>query len=274
MADVMERLSAANPLPECSPLSIDEVWRRLEETSTADEPLAKGTTAGADRSRRRRSGWLGTGMRAVPILTSLAIAVAVVVFAIGVHARRAVSPAQTAGRVHVLAVQQLVSGRLPGRETFDIVGERYRFQGRTYFGLDVHINRAGAPAGAGGGVSFTPAQTPGDLAWSEIFGCPHPREVIVYGLVRVPAAEVDARIGNAVIPLSQDPWLPQIPRADGVLFYGVLRGLPSELIVSRANEKPGTLYKNFPIEARCVPGGAKLDSGQLTPGQGPFGHVG
>ena len=54
MADVMERLSAANPLPECSPLSIDEVWRRLEETSTADEPLAKGTTAGADRWRRRR----------------------------------------------------------------------------------------------------------------------------------------------------------------------------------------------------------------------------
>ena len=54
MADVMERLSAANPVPECAPPSIDEVWRRLEQTSTADEPLAKGTTAGADRWRRRR----------------------------------------------------------------------------------------------------------------------------------------------------------------------------------------------------------------------------
>jgi hypothetical protein len=54
MPDVMERLSAANPVPECSPLSIDEVWRRLEETSTTDEPPAKGTTAGADRWRRGR----------------------------------------------------------------------------------------------------------------------------------------------------------------------------------------------------------------------------
>jgi hypothetical protein len=54
MADVMERLRAANPVPGCSPLSIDEVWRCLDETSTADEPLAKGTTAGADRWRRRR----------------------------------------------------------------------------------------------------------------------------------------------------------------------------------------------------------------------------
>ena len=54
MADVMERLSAANPVPECSPPSIDEVWRRLEQSSTADEPPATGTTAGADRSGRRR----------------------------------------------------------------------------------------------------------------------------------------------------------------------------------------------------------------------------
>jgi hypothetical protein len=73
MADVMERLSAANPVPVCSPLSIDEVWRRLEETSTADKPLAKGTTAGADRRRRRRRPDLTVVAAGLIVLVVLAI---------------------------------------------------------------------------------------------------------------------------------------------------------------------------------------------------------
>ena len=73
MADVMERLSAANPVPECAPPSIDEVWRRLEQTSTADEPLAKGTTAGADRWRRRRRSDLALVAVGLSVLVVVAI---------------------------------------------------------------------------------------------------------------------------------------------------------------------------------------------------------
>ena len=75
MADVMERLSAANPVPECSPLSIDEVWRRVEETSTADEPLAKGTTAGAHRWRRRRRPDLALAAVGLSVLAVVAMVV-------------------------------------------------------------------------------------------------------------------------------------------------------------------------------------------------------
>ena len=91
MADVMERLSAANPVPECSPRSIDEVWRRLEETSTADEPLAKGTTAGAHRWRRRRRPDLAL------VAVGLSVLAVVAIFGIGPFAQERYPPHATLG---------------------------------------------------------------------------------------------------------------------------------------------------------------------------------
>jgi Tol biopolymer transport system component len=54
-------------------------------------------TAGSRARTRVRSGWFETPIRVVPILASLAITVAVVVFAIGIHARRVGSSAGPTG---------------------------------------------------------------------------------------------------------------------------------------------------------------------------------
>jgi len=77
MNDVIERLRAENPVPECPPPSLDDVWRKLDARD-AEQTVAP---------RRRPPEWLVVGFGAVPVA---AIAVAAVV------ALRSGSPASPA----------------------------------------------------------------------------------------------------------------------------------------------------------------------------------
>jgi hypothetical protein len=188
-------------------------------------------------SPRRRWRWLPT---AVPILATatVAVGVAVVAFTIGTHAHgspaittststiqhRGSNPAQ-AGRVRFLAVRRLASGELSAGQTFDIVGERYRWQGHVYFALSPRINLPNTG-------DITAAQN-GVLAWTYSFGCPHPHGVLVAGLLRNPAATVVAREGNATTVLRHVLIPPVLHAGGGELVYAVLPRPPRELIVQQ-----------------------------------------
>jgi hypothetical protein len=161
-----------------------------------------------------------------------------------------------------IAVRQLAHGRLPGRQTFTITGERYRFQGRVYLTLAISIDRPGEPPGGGGGGSFNPSQTPGMLAYTTIVECtPHPYAV-VFGLLRAPSNIVVARVGNSRTVL-RHVSIPAVLDAHGVLAYARLAGPPSEVTVQRPD---GTrLLDNKFQGGSCSPGTVIVLQSQTHP---------
>jgi hypothetical protein len=85
MIDVMERLSAANPVPECPPLPIEEIWSRLDVGTDRRSKLP------GSRSPRRRSvsARLSNVAAVVTTLsTAVAITIALVAIALLGHSRK------------------------------------------------------------------------------------------------------------------------------------------------------------------------------------------
>lgn len=152
-----------------------------------------------------------------------------------------------------LAVRHLAHGTLPGRETFTITGERYRFQCRLYFSLAISINRPGAPPGGGGGGAFNPSQSPGVLAFTFVTAntCPH-TYAVVFGLLRTPSGVVLARRGNRTTMLRHTA-IPSVLHAHGVLVYARLADAPNEVIVQRRDGQR-MLDTRFPLGGPCLPG--------------------
>jgi hypothetical protein len=176
----------------------------------------------------RRISWRGIALIGVVATAPLCVTSALA-------AHRA-SDSRTQCPMRFLAVRQLANGRLPGRRTFTIVGERYRFQCRLYFSLADSINVPGEPPGSGGGGGSNPSESPGVLAWSYGGPCgPHP-SVLVYGLLRAPSDSVRVREGHRTIVLRHAP-IPAVLHAGGVLVYASMAGWPSELIVRRPDGK-------------------------------------
>lgn len=155
--------------------------------------------------------------------------------------------------VRFIAVRQLAHGRLPGKQTFAITGERYRFQGRLYFSLAISINRPGEPPGGGGGAGFNPSQSPGVLAFTFITAntCPH-TYAVVFGLLRARSDLVLARRGHHTTVL-RHASIPAVLHANGVLVYGRLADAPNEVSVQRPDGKR-LLDDKFQIGGRCLPG--------------------
>jgi hypothetical protein len=222
-------------------------------------------------SPRRRWRWLRT---AVPILVSVGVTAAVVAFAIEIHAQRvsrsSIKPSPSniehrrsqrarTGRVRLLTIRHLASGRLSGGDTFDIAAERYRWRGRVYFAINIATR-----AGAGG--SFTPAQTRGVVVWEDMWVCSHPRAVLLYGLLRASAASVRVRDGNATIVLRQ-VLIPPVLHAGGVLVYAVLSRPPREVIVQRPGPVGKRLFDDrLPSNERmCAPPNGLQGQNSLGP---------
>ena len=134
------------------------------------------------------------------------------------------------GPIRFFAVRPLARGTLPGRRTFTITGERYRFGGRVYFTLAVSINRPGAPPGGGGGASFNPSQSRGVLAFTYMTVCGHHPYAVAFGLLRATSDQVIARQGQRTTTL-RHVLIPRVLHARGLLVYAPLAGSPSELIV-------------------------------------------
>jgi hypothetical protein len=93
MADVIERLSAANPVPECPPLPIEEIWSRLDVGTDRRSSLPGLSTP------RRRSLTARLPSVAVVVTTlsaAVAIGVAVVAIALLGHGRKSAVTHRTA----------------------------------------------------------------------------------------------------------------------------------------------------------------------------------
>jgi hypothetical protein len=151
-----------------------------------------------------------------------------------------------------MAVRELAHGTLPRRQTFTIIGERYRFQGRVYFSLAVSINRPGAPPGGGGGASFNPSQSRGVLVFTFMAVCGHHPYAVVFGLLRAGSDEVVARRGPSTTMLPH-VLIPGALHARGVLVYAPLAGPPSELIVRQPDGKR-VLDQRLPSNGPCPAG--------------------
>jgi hypothetical protein len=159
--------------------------------------------------------------------------------------------ARPASPIRWIAVRQLVHGTLPGKQSYTIIGERYRFQRRVYFTLAISIDRPGLPPGGGGGGSFNPSQRPGIFVYTAFGSCvPHPYAV-VFGLLRAPSDRVVVRRGSNRTVLRHIA-IPTVLHAHGVLAYARLAGAPSEVIVKRPD---GTRPVDDKLQGgRCSPG--------------------
>jgi hypothetical protein len=161
--------------------------------------------------------------------------------------RDATVPPRPPAPVAERAVRQLAHGSLPGGQLFTIVGQRYRFAGRLYFSLNVAITRPD-----GGSAGFTPAQSPGVLAYTADVACtPHPYAVM-FGLLRAPSDAVIAREGRSRTVLPHVS-IPSVLHAHGVLVYASLTSYPSEMTVVRPDGKR-VLDDKSPRTSRCLPG--------------------
>lgn len=160
------------------------------------------------------------------------------------------------------AVRQLARGTLPGKQTYTIIGERYRFQRRVYFTLAVSTDRPGLPPGGGGGGGFNPSQTPGIFVYTAFAACVPRPYAIVFGLLRAPSDMVVARRGSRRTVL-RHVSIPPVLHAHGVLAYARLGGPPSEVTVQRPD---GTRLLDDKLQgSRCSPGMVIVTLTQLRP---------
>ncbi len=110
MTDPIERLRAANPLPDCRPPSIDDVWRRLE-LADAHEPRISDASTARRPARVRRPTVAGS----LPLLLSALVAAGITVAAIATlgHRQHTTDASPPAGSPHRLLVQSLGVLRRP-----------------------------------------------------------------------------------------------------------------------------------------------------------------
>ena len=80
MSDLIERLRAANPVPDCPPPPIEQLWRRVELDEQTRQPREAGSPQPEQLGRRPNLGGLGT-----TILTLTALAIAVLAIALLAH---------------------------------------------------------------------------------------------------------------------------------------------------------------------------------------------
>lgn len=132
-------------------------------------------------------------------------------------------------------IRTLAHGAFPGGDRFALDAQHYRFQGHVYVSLGVST-----PGGAGS--SFTPAQTPGTIAFALFGQCSHPSVLLLYGLLRVvgDAATLSSSAGTR--PLSRRS-IPADLRSGGVLVFGVAT-TPAKLVVKAPG---GKVVESFPL---------------------------
>jgi hypothetical protein len=110
-------------------------------------------------------------------------------------------------------VRTLAQGALPSGQRFSISSQHYRLAGRTYLNLSVATR-------GGGGSGFTPAQTPGPIAFGDFGECSHPSVLLVYGLLRARHDVVALTVHGVARSLNRAS-VPASLHAGGVLVYGI-----------------------------------------------------
>jgi hypothetical protein len=122
-------------------------------------------------------------------------------------------------------IRTLVHEAIPnGGPPFAIVGERYRFLGKVYFEVKLHIEAEGESEGKE--IFFGPRTRA--LEFQIEAGCkPHPY-TILYSLLKKPSDTVLSRTGTTVTPWRTVP-IPADLHAGGVLVYTVLAEPPEEI---------------------------------------------
>jgi hypothetical protein len=132
-------------------------------------------------------------------------------------------------------VRTLAQGALPSGQRFSISSQHYRLAGRTYLNLSVATR-------GGGSSGFTPAQTPGAIAFGDFGECSHRSVLLVYGLLRARHDVVALSVHGVARPLNR-ATVPAGLRAGGVLVYGIAL-TPARLSVRSAS---GAVVKSVPV---------------------------
>jgi hypothetical protein len=120
---------------------------------------------------------------------------------------------------------------VPGA-VFSITGERYRYLGQTYFGLKSQIEQLGRLPLSGGGstLSVSPDEK-GVMAVRVQTGCVGSRNYsLVFGILRNHHSVVDA-VEDGKYTTLQQVRIPSRLGAGGVLVYGSLSSMPSDVVV-------------------------------------------
>jgi hypothetical protein len=130
-------------------------------------------------------------------------------------------------------VQTLVHEKVPNGPPFSITGERYRFLGRVYFELKIHVEE---PTGSSGAVSLAFGHRPSMLDWRTETGChPHPY-AILYSLLTAPGDTVFIGTPGKLTEM-QRVAIPAIFNAGGVLVYSTSIVPSSELVIRTKSGK-------------------------------------
>jgi hypothetical protein len=151
----------------------------------------------------------------------------------------------------------LIRKSVPGGSVLTIRGKRQTFAGRSYFDLTAELEVPGRPGPAGGGSGTLSARVPERAALSvqlQTRCAGSHAYVIVYGVLRRQNDTVVALSGREQRILRRES-IPKGLGAGGVLVYGVLRWMPTNVVV-RGRDGSTVLnesYGGLPPE-RC-PGG-------------------
>ncbi len=136
-------------------------------------------------------------------------------------------------------IVRLVHESPPQLPTFTIRAERYRKFGRVHFELKLKESNEELLLGGGGGNGSFEGNVAVPRGW-RVFqpqassGCQPQPHVIVYGLLKAPDDSVLARVSGTLVPLRK-VVIPAHLHAGGVLAYGELSPLPTELLVRDAH---------------------------------------
>ncbi len=136
-------------------------------------------------------------------------------------------------------LRTLVRDRVPSGPSFRIVGEHYRFLGRTYFELKLQLERSvfdNFASGASIQVSGPPHSLHKELGWASRTGCKPRPFLIIYSLLKHPSETVLVRYSGQLVPLKRVP-IPAGMHAGGVLVYTAPPSLPAELVLHTASGK-------------------------------------
>jgi hypothetical protein len=133
-------------------------------------------------------------------------------------------------------VRTLVHDKVPNGPPFSITGERYRFLGRVYFELKVHVEET-SESGSGSAHSFgVLGRRPSALDWQVETGCrPHPY-VILYSVLKAPSDTVFVRASGKLTAMRRVA-IPASLHAGGPLVYSTSIAPSSELIIRTPSGK-------------------------------------
>jgi len=129
--------------------------------------------------------------------------------------------------------ETLATGTVPGGPRFSIIGRRYRFLGKVYFELKVHVVQERTRGLAhllesSGEITFGSSKLRRVFAPEQETSCvPHPYE-IVYGWMHEPRETVVAEGAGPPAPLTAVP-LPASLHERGELLYGAFSPPPTKL---------------------------------------------